>query len=142
MKKHGILNAQLEAELTKLRHQDRFAIVDMGFPIPEGRNWVDISFVPGTPDFMLVLKTILRELVVEEYTIFDDMEEYNNDLYTEVTSLLTKQDVHKVAMEEFIEQVKTAKLVIRTGEFKPCSNIILTSASGVQDAVDEFNIDC
>ena len=142
MKKTGILNAQLEAELTKLRHQDRFAIVDMGFPIPEGRNWVDISFVPGTPDFLLVLKSILRELVVEEYTIFNDMEEYNNEMYQGVTALLHKQEVHKVSMEEFIEQVKTAKLVIRTGEFRPCSNMILTSASGVQDAVDEFNIIC
>lgn len=142
MKKTGILNAQLEAELTKLRHQDRFVICDMGYPIPEGRNWVDVSFVPGTPDFMLVLKAILREMVVEEYTIFDDMEEYNHEYYQEITALLTKQEVHKLPMEQFVEESKKAKLFIRTGEFRPCSNMILTSASGVRDAVEEFNIDC
>ena len=36
MKKNGLLNAELMGELTKLRHQDKFVICDIGFPIPKG----------------------------------------------------------------------------------------------------------
>lgn len=142
MKKTGILNAQLAGELTKLRHQDRFVICDMGYPIPAGANWVDVSLIAGVPTFMQVMRAVLREMVVEEYTIFDDMEEYNPEVYREVAALLCKQPQNRMPMEDFVEASKKAKLFIRTGEFLPCSNIILTSASGVQDAVDEFNIDC
>jgi len=140
MKKNGILNAQLIGELTKLRHLDQLVICDIGFPIPEGKNWVDVSLVAGIPDFMQVLNAVVNELNVQGYTVFDDMKEYNTQIYNEVKALLKVQSSEEVPMDVFLEKAKKAKLFIRTGEARPCSNILLTSASGVQEDADFYEI--
>lgn len=130
MKKTGILNAELMSELTKLRHMDQFVICDAGFPVPQGANIVDVSLIAGVPSFMLTLKAVLNELIVEDYVIFDFMKEYNTETYDELKKIFCKQTAREVSMEEFIELSKNVKLFIRTGELKPASNILLTSASG------------
>lgn len=133
MKKTGILNAHLICELTKLRHQDKFVICDTGFPIPKGEKVVDVSLVAGIPDFKQVLTAVLNELIIEEYTVFDFMKEYNKEYYDWITEIFKNQVSNEVSMPEFIEQSKDAKLFIRTGELKPASNILLVSATGVKE---------
>lgn len=133
MKKTGILNAHLICELTKLRHQDKFVICDAGFPIPKGEKVVDVSLVAGIPDFKQVLTAVLNELIIEEYTVFDFMKEYNKEYYDWITEIFKNQVSNEVSMPEFIEQSKDAKLFIRTGELKPASNILLVSATGVKE---------
>lgn len=140
MKKNGILNAQLICELTKLRHQDKFVICDAGFPIPEGANIVDVSLAAGIPDFMQVLKAVLNELIVEEYTVFDFMKDYNKDYYVQLHTFFKVQKCSEVSMPEFIERSKEAKLFIRTGELKPASNIMLMSATGVKEMNQELDV--
>ena len=81
MKKNGLLNAELMGELTKLRHQDKFVICDIGFPIPRGAKVVDVSLVEGLPSFLQVLKAVLNEVIVEDYVIFDFMKDYNVEYY-------------------------------------------------------------
>ena len=116
MKKNGLLNAELMGELTKLRHQDKFVICDIGFPIPKGAKVVDVSLVEGLPSFLQVLKAVLNEV---EY-------------YDFLRENLVNQTSSQVPMEEFVQQSENAKLFIRTGEPKPASNILLTSATGVR----------
>ena len=115
MKKTGILNAELAGELTKLRHLDRLVICDAGFPIPKGAASV-------------------------EYMIFDFMKEYNTEYYEELQNILINQKSSEVSMEDFIEASKEAKLFIRTGELLPASNILLVSASGVEQACKAFDV--
>lgn len=131
MKKGGLLNAQLMFELTKLRHCDKVVICDAGFPIPEGKTVVDVSLVAGIPSFMQVLKACLNEIIVEDYVIFDFMKEYNQETYDALQAMFVKQTHREVSMPEFVELSREAKLFVRTAEFKPASNILLTSASGV-----------
>lgn len=140
MKKAGILNAQLICELTKLRHQDKFVICDAGFPIPYRAEVVDVSLVAGIPDFKQVLTAVLNELIVEEYTVFDFMKEYNKEYYDWVTQIFKNHTSNEVSMTEFVEQSKDAKLFIRTGELKPASNILLVSATGVEKMNKRFDI--
>lgn len=140
MKKSGILNAELLCELTKLRHQDKFVICDAGFPIPEGRRSIDVSLVAGIPTFMQVLKAVLNEMIVEEYLIFDFMKLYNEAYYNEIQHMFSNQKHEEVSMQEFIEASKEAKLFIRTGEFRPASNIMLTSATGVKEINETLDI--
>ena len=140
MKKTGIFNVQLMMELTKLRHMDQFVICDAGFPVPKDANVVDVSLIAGVPSFMLVLKAVLNELIVEDCTIFYFMKEYNRETYDELQKIFVKQDKKEVSMEEFIELSANAKLFIRTGELKPASNILLTSASGAGPKRDPYDV--
>lgn len=140
MKKNGILNAQLLGELTKLRHQDQLVICDIGFPIPKGSNVVDVSLVEGLPTFVQVLKAVLNEIIVEDYVIFDFMKQYNEEYYSFLKENLKNQTCSEVSMEAFVEASKAAKLFIRTGEPKPASNILLTSATGVRFMNEKLDV--
>jgi len=140
MKKTGILNADLVGELTRLRHLDRFVICDAGFPIPKGANVVDVSLVAGIPSMMQVLKAVLNEMIVEEYIVFDRMQTANPEYYEELKSFFIHQKTAEVSMPEFIALAEGAKLFIRTGELKPCSNIMLTSATGVRERNEIYDV--
>ena len=140
MKKTGILNAALICELTKIRHKDKLVICDAGFPIPKDANVVDVSLVAGIPSMLQVLKAVLNEIIVEDYTIFDKMKEANPEYYDFVTGIFQVQEHHEADMDGFIAQAQAAKLFIRTGELRPCSNIMLTSATGVRSRCDAMDI--
>lgn len=140
MKKTGVLNAELMYELTKLRHQDKLVICDAGFPIPKGATVVDVSLVAGIPTFLQTLRAVLNEMIVEEYLIFDFMEQYNREYYDELKQIFVHQKASQVSMPEFIEASREAKLFIRTGELKPASNILLVSATGVQEMNKLFDV--
>ena len=131
MKRSGILNAQLECELTKLRHLDKLVVCDAGFPIPMNANVVDVSLVAGIPNLLQTLSAILDEMIVQEYTVFSNMKEKNPEYYSIITKTFKAQKANEIPMAEFVENAKDVKLFVRTGELKPCSNIMLVSASGV-----------
>ena len=141
MKKRGILNAQLMSELTKLRHTDKMVICDAGFPIPKDATVVDVSLIAGVPTLPQVLKAVLNEIIVEEYAIFDIMEEANKEYYDFVKETFKdKQKYSEVSMPEFQKMTADAKFYVRTGELAPCSNIMLVSASGVDIFCDPMDI--
>lgn len=141
MKKSGILNGELMGILTDLRHGDGLVICDQGFPISKGCYTIDISLVSGIPTFKQVLKALLDEMRFAEYYIVDFMDEANPEYYKLVTEKLEKYDVkQKLSMEEFVEKTKEAKVVIRTGEPLPASNIYLTSCSGDPWSVEEYEV--
>jgi D-ribose pyranase len=140
MKKSGILNPFLMEGLTSLGHMDSVLICDAGFPVSKNANVVDISLIAGIPDFMQVLKAVLNEIIVEEYVVFDFMEKYNKEYYSEVKRLFAKQKAVECSMDDFRVKAENAKLVIRTGELLPASNIILVSASGVDFICNNLDI--
>lgn len=141
MRKSGILNAKLQEAVTELRHGDGLVIVDQGFPIPKGCYTIDLSLVTGIPTFKQVLKALLDEMRFCEYYIVDFMEEANQEYYNLVTNAFEKYEVkEKLSMERFVEKTKDAKVVIRTGEPLPASNIYLTSCSGDPWSVEEYEV--
>lgn len=141
MRKSGILNSKLQEAITSLRHGDGMVIVDQGFPIPKGCYTIDLSLVTGIPTFKQVLKALLDEMRFCEYYIVDFMDEANPEYYELVTKAFIKYEVKKkLSMEDFVEKTKEAKLVIRTGESLPASNIYLTSCSGDPWSVEEYEV--
>lgn len=141
MKKTGILNAELAYELTKLRHTDKMVICDAGYPIPKDATVIDLSLVAGVPTVPQVLKAVLNEIIVEEYVIFDNMKDVNQEYYKFITETFAgKQKGSELSVPEFDAIASKAKFYIRTGELAPCSNIILGSASGVAEMCDPLNV--
>jgi D-ribose pyranase len=117
MKKEGIINARLAGALAGLGHNDHVVVCDAGRP-----EVVDLAFRFGVPSFETVLSGVLEELIIEGATAAEEVER-NSHSYEFLTTRLP--DLGLIPHEELKRMVPGAKLVIRTGEATPYSNVIL-----------------
>lgn len=117
MKKTGILNAQLMGLITALGHKDEFMIADAGMPIPKGVEIVDLALVGGVPSFRQVMDAVLAE----------EIDEHNPELLSYMQEKLAGLPCEKIPHTELKRRSAELKFVIRTGEFTPYPNVILTA---------------
>jgi D-ribose pyranase len=122
VKRGGIINADLAGAMAGLGHTDLVVVCDAGPPIPPGPAVVDLAFRFGVPAFETVLSGLLEELAVEGATAAEEIER-NPRCYELLRTLLP--DLGLVPHEELKRIVARAKLVVRTGEATPYSNVIL-----------------
>lgn len=128
LKKLGILNSDIAKVLTDLGHTDKIAIGDAGLPIPEGVKRIDLAIALSDPSFIKVLKAVLNDMKVEEVVLAEEIKEQNaSQLEAIEAELVEEERITYVSHEEFKQQLKDVKAVIRTGEATPYSNIILQS---------------
>lgn len=128
MKKHGILNSEIAKVLTDLGHTDKIAIGDAGLPVPDGVKKIDLALTLSEPAFISVLQVVLSDMKVEAVVLAEEIKEQNSGQLAAVKAELTENErISYVSHEEFKEQLKDVKAVIRTGEATPYSNIILQS---------------
>ncbi|MGJ7918968.1 D-ribose pyranase [Neobacillus sp. LXY-4] len=125
MKKQGILNSHISEVLSRLGHTDTIVIADCGLPIPDDTIRIDLAIKLGTPSFIETLDALLQDMAVEKITLANEINEYNPNVKGEVLTLTNGIPVQYVSHEQFKEQTKNAKAVIRTGEATPYANIIL-----------------
>ena len=124
MKRGGIINAQLSGALARLGHTDELVVCDAGLPIPAGPTVVDLAFRFGVPSFETILDGLLEELVIESSVVAEEAADGNTEVFALFKSRLPGFGM--VAHEELKRLVKDVRLVIRTGEATPFSNVILT----------------
>lgn len=127
MKKTGILNQPISTVIAGLGHTDTLVIADAGLPIPDSTTRIDLALVEGIPSFEDTLRAILGEMQVERAIIAEEMSSASPDLHERLRALLGDVPVETVPHEEFKERTRTAKAVIRTGEFTPYANVILVA---------------
>lgn len=123
MKRGGIVNAQLSYSLARLGHTDLLVVCDAGLPIPHGPAVVDLAFKFGVPPFETVLLGLLEEIVVEGATAAEEVAAQNPGSHGLLESRFSNLDL--VPHEDLKRRVPDAKLVVRTGEATPYSNVIL-----------------
>ena len=140
MKKRGILNKQLAGLVAGLGHTDCVMICDAGFPIPKGIEYVDLAMCEGIPSFVDCLNLLLSEAIFDEITIAQEMEVHNPETFSYIMNLFTAHKRNVIPQTEFMPMAGGAKFIIRTGELKPYSNILLYSASGVEKFNHDFVI--
>lgn len=126
MYKTGILNSDISKVLSDLGHTDTIVIADCGLPVPSGVNKIDLALKHGFPSFIDVLKIIAEHMVIEHYTLAEEIKEHNMNTLQSVENVL-HHDKDFVSHEAFKALTKDAKVVIRTGEATPYANIILKS---------------
>ena len=125
MKKKGIIHGQLAGALAALGHKDRFLLCDAGMPIPSGVPIIDLAVVGGVPTFRQVFDAIIDEIVVEQYTLAEEIKKTNPEILGHL------RDTLKGAEEDFIPHVDLkkesahVKFAVRTGEFSYYPNVIL-----------------
>jgi D-ribose pyranase len=127
MKKIGILNQPISALIAGLGHTDRVVVADAGLPIPPETQRIDLAVTEGTPTFLTVFRAVLTEMQVERAIVAQEMVDISPDLYRDVTNLLGNVPIETVTHLVFKEHIRSARGVIRTGEFTPYANIILES---------------
>ena len=125
MKKGGILNPQLNRVISEMGHRDMLIIADVGLPIPQEVERIDLTLKSGIPSFMEVLRAVLSELEVEEAYVAIKIKEKNPQTLNLVSSLIG--EVKFITHEELKELSKQARAIVRTGECSPYANIILIS---------------
>lgn len=125
MKKTGILNRHLAAATARLGHTDEIVVADAGLPIPDGPLVVDLSIVAGTPRFMTVLDVLMEELVIEHATAATEVYSDNPETAGRLEELFPEGALSDLPHEEFKERTADARVLVRTGENTPYSNVIL-----------------
>ena len=129
----GILNRQLLALMSQMGHTDSFCICDAGLPTPNGVPVVDLAFCQGVPELPFVLEKVLEQYTVEAYTVASELKENNPTYGEKIDSLLNahpyKPQKQVLTHEDFKEETKKCKFIVRTGDFHAYANVILYSAS-------------
>lgn len=132
MKRGGVLNRHLSAAIASLGHLDEIVIADVGLPVPDGVEVIDLAVSLGVPGFWDVLKAVRSELVIENACF---AEEASDELAARMaeTTAAWGQDNHKnvfagtLTHDAFKTRTRRAKFVVRTGECTPYCNVILVS---------------
>ena len=113
MKKIGCLNSELSYVISKLGHFDTLTIGDCGLPVPKGVQRIDLAVTYGVPSFDDVFKVVDAEAKFQKVTIASEAKEANPAFY---------QNLH-----EWAKLSASSVAIVRTGECKPFSNVILES---------------
>jgi D-ribose pyranase len=127
MKKIGIINGPISAVIASLGHTDTVVIADAGLPIPTGPERIDLALSAGLPAFLDTLRVVLTEMQVERAVIASEMLEVSPTVYQAIKALLGETPIDTLPHESFKQQTRSARAVIRTGEFTPYANIILVA---------------
>ncbi len=127
MKKTGILNQPISSVIAGLGHMDTLVIADAGLPIPPETRRIDLALTEGIPTFLDTLRVVLTEMQVEQAVVAEEMLEVSPKVYEAVKELLGDVPIEAVTHLIFKEQTRSARAVVRTGEFTPYANVILVA---------------
>jgi D-ribose pyranase len=130
MKKTGILNKDISEVVAGLGHQDILVIADAGLPIPVETWRIDLALTEGIPSFLDTLRVVLTEMQVERAIVAEEMLEASPNVYQAIRELLGDVSIETVTHHIFKEQPRSARAIIRTGEFTPYANVVLVSVGG------------
>jgi len=134
MKKGTVLNPELARTIAALGHGDTIVVADAGLPIPEGVQRIDLAFAPGKPGFLDVLDAVLAEMEVERAVLAEEAGAATPRPFLDAVEArllaLPKVRAHgieRVPHEELKRCCTRARAVVRTGEFTPYANVVLSS---------------
>ncbi len=127
MKKIGIINQSISAVIAGLGHTDSVVIADAGLPIPPEPQRIDLALTEGIPTFFDTVNVVLTEMQVERAIVAVEMLEVSPAAYQAIKELMGDVPIETVPHDTFKKQTRSARAVIRTGEFTAYANIILVA---------------
>ena len=127
MKKIGILNQPISSVIAGLGHTDTLVIADAGLPIPPETQRIDLALTEGIPTFLDTVRAVLTEMHVEQAIVAEEMLDASPQVYKALKELLGDVPIETVTHLVFKERTRSARAVVRTGEFSPYANAILTA---------------
>jgi D-ribose pyranase len=124
----GTLNSQLSRVFSELGHTDQVVVTDAGLPIPKHVERVDLALAEGIPSFLQVLDQTLAEIVIEGAVAPAEIEQRSPEMLAALRERLDRLGVELTLVPhvEFKKRSGDARAAIRSGEFTPYANVILT----------------
>ncbi|HRI12331.1 MAG TPA: RbsD/FucU domain-containing protein [Verrucomicrobiota bacterium] len=125
----GLLNPHLLSLLARIRHTNTLVIADAMFPSWPGIETVDLSLIGGVPTVPQVLSAVLADWkagsawMAEEF-LANNNPETQREFRTVLGSVRLTVEPH-LALKR---RVPTCTGLIRTGEMRTYTNIVLESA--------------
>ncbi len=127
MKKTLLIHPALSEVIASLGHMDRLVIADAGLPIPPETRRIDLALTKGIPTFADTLRVVLSEMHVERAMIGEEMLTASPHVYETLRTALREIPIEAMPHTAFKEQTRSARAVVRTGEFTPYANVILVA---------------
>ncbi len=127
MKKAILLNSSLSRVISQMGHTQTLTIGDAGLPVPHGVERIDLAVIKGVPEFLTVLDAVLTELHVERIILAEEIKTVNPEMEKEVLDRFPGITVDYVPHEQFKVLSASSEAIVRTGETKAYSNVILQS---------------
>lgn len=126
---NGTLNGQLARVISETGHTDRIVVTDAGLPIPTGVERVDLAVRPGLPSFLDLLDAVLDEMQIEGALMSEEIRSESPEMLTAIEERLTARGVSAtfVPHVQFKEATSEARAAVRSGEFTPYANVLLTA---------------
>ena len=125
MKKTPLLNAELSRLVATLGHGDAVVIADAGLPVPAGTPVIDLALTRGVPSFGQVLQALLTEMQVERAEHATEMLDRSPHMAELLLQALPDVPLTTVSHDTFKQRCRTARAIVRTGEFTPYANVML-----------------
>jgi D-ribose pyranase len=124
---NGTLNGQLARVISELGHTDLLAVTDAGLPIPPGVERVDLAVRENLPRFLDLLDAVLAEVAVEGVLMSEEIKEHSPEMLAEIEARLPGVAVRFAPHTEFKRATGDARAAVRSGEFTPYANVLLTA---------------
>jgi D-ribose pyranase len=129
MLKTGILNPQINALLSRVRHTNMLVLADRGFPYWPTIETIDITLVDDIPTILQVLGAIRPNFEIGEIFMAREFREHNTPaVQDQFATAMDGLTVTFLPHLEFKQRVPTAIGLIRTGETIQYANMLLVSA--------------
>ena len=129
MLKTGILNPQLNALLSRVRHTNTLVIADRGFPFWPMIETIDLALVDGIPSVPDVLRAVLANWQCGRIWMANEFREHNPAaVLSSLTSITGGLPITWQPHVDFKLHIPHAIGLVRTGDATPYANMILESA--------------
>ena len=125
MKRTTLVHAELSEVIARLGHGDLLVIGDAGLPIPDGPRRIDLALSANVPRMHEVLAAVLSEMQVESAVVADALAPTNPSVHAELQRQLGTTPVTTLSHEQFKALSRSARAIVRSGEFSPYANVIL-----------------
>jgi D-ribose pyranase len=125
----GTLNGQLARVISETGHTDRLVVTDAGLPIPAGVERVDLALRENLPRFLDVLDAVLEEVAVEGVLLSEEIKQASPEMLAQIEERFERLGLalEFVPHTEFKQATATARAAVRSGEFTPYANVLLTA---------------
>jgi D-ribose pyranase len=129
MLKAGILNPQINALLSRVRHTNMLVIADRGFPFWPTIETVDIALIDDIPTVLQVLGAIRPNFVIGEIVMAREFQEHNSlAVRDQFATAMHGLSTSLVSHEALKQRVPSSIGLIRTGDTTQYANLLLVSA--------------
>lgn len=126
MKKRGILHPGLNKLIAETGHTDEIVVTDAGLPLPEEVNTrIDLALKEGMVPFLELLDTVLDDLSVEKVIMAEEIKTVSPKMHKQILDRFEGVEIEYFPHTAFKERTKSARGLVRSGEFTSYANVIL-----------------